>query len=185
MPLPYTLPFTLGLGSGELLEFFAVSGHFLDVENPPLVGASTQPAVNTMTGTVTFYPRLPLGSVLYLSDFNLAQSADGALGTAATAIALATIEAQIVGGVLQTIDSDNAPTIQLMSCTPTISAALIAQGYNTEGQLIYDVQFSDIMYSATPQQITNFAFAAPDDNTPISITSATLTRLPYVGPKSH
>lgn len=182
MPLPYTLPFKLGLGPGQLLTYFTVSGHYLDVENPPLIGTNTQPIVNKVSGTVTFFPRVPIGAVLYLSQFNLAQQIDRQAGMADIALALAPIQAQIVGGVLQTPDSDNSPTIQLLSNSPSVSAALLTQGYCKDGQLIYDVQFSDIMYSSVEHKINNFAFAAPPDNTPVSITAATLARLDYAGP---
>jgi hypothetical protein len=163
------------------LTYFTVEGNYLDVENPPTSGSTTQPTVNTVSGLITIFPRVPPGTVLYLSSFDLTQTSGGT-GTASTAVALAPIECRILSGVLQTIDTGDAPNIQLVANTSLISTALIAQSINSAGDLYYDVQYSSVTYSAAAQQITNFAFLAPTSNTTISLTDPALSRYPYQGP---
>src|ERR1700757_1239510 len=160
------------------LTWFTVEGEYLDVENPSTSGGNTQPTVNTVSGFVTIYPRIPAGSILYISNFDLTQTQGGS-GSAATALALPAIQCRILSGVLQTIDRDNAPTIQLVANTSIISTALINQGLVATGDLYYDVQYTYVTYAAAPQQIVNFGFLAPTSSTTISLTDPTLTRYPY------
>lgn len=164
------------------LTWFTVEGEYLDVENPTTNGSTTQPTINTVSGFVTIFPRIPAGSVLYISNFDLTQTAGGT-GAASTALALPPIQCRILSGVLQTIDRDNAPTIQLVANTSIISNALINQGLVSSGDLFYDVQYTFVTYAAAPQQIVDFAFLAPTTTgQTVSLTDPSLTRYPYEGP---
>lgn len=165
------------------ITWFTIEGNYLDVENPPNTGSATQPTVNTVSGFVTIYPRVPDGTVLYLDNFDLSQTAGGS-GSASTALALAPIQCRILSGVLQTIDSGDAPTIQLVANTTLISTALIAQNIVSNGVLFYDVQYSHVVYSAAARQIKNFGFIAPTDEQTLSLTDPVLVRFPYLGPTS-
>ena len=164
------------------LTWFTVTGEYLDVENPSTVGSNTQPRVNTVSGFVTIFPRIPTGSVLYISAFDLTQT-QGGTGTAATALAFPPIQCRILSGTLQTIDQSNAPSIQLVANTSIISNALIAQGLVSSGVLYYDVQYTYVKYAAAAQQIQNFSFIAPTTTgQTISLTDPALARYPYLGP---
>ena len=163
------------------LGYITLEGEYLDVENPPTSGSSTQPTLNTVSGFVTFYPRIPVGTVLYIDGFDLAQA--GGSGIVTAAVALAPIQARILSGVLQTINRAGTPNIQLVANTNAISEALIAQGINTAGDLWYDVQYSYIVYSAAAEQVQNFSFLAPTSASTLSLTDGSLTKYPYAGPR--
>lgn len=170
------------------LTTFVVTGNYLDVENPNLSGTTNIPAQQPITGVVRFWPRVPTGFVAYVADLDLS----GIGGTSGnTAVAFAPIQARILSGQLQTIDVGGTVGISLLANTAPISAALSAQigadwltaNKLTVGQLVYDVQFDDVVYGEAPQIISNFGFAASTDDTAVSLTDPNLTRLPYLGPK--
>lgn len=154
------------------LTYFEVSGNFYDVESPATGGHTNLPYFNVITGLVIFYPRVPVGFITYVQNLDL-----GAPVTGDTAIALAPITARILSGQLQTINGPDTPNIQLLANSPALNLA--AQGISS---LIYDVQITKVVYSGVAQTISNFAFTAPTNSTPICLTDPNLTRLTYGGP---
>lgn len=154
------------------LTYFTVTGDWYDVENPPLIGSSTQPTFTIISALVTFTPRLPVGFTAYIQDLDLGSGVH-----ADTALAIAPIKARILSGQLETIDSSGAAGIQLLANTAALNLA--EQGIP---HLIYDVKFSNVIYAENVQTLTPFAFTAPTDSTPICLTDPALTRLEYAGP---
>jgi hypothetical protein len=90
-----------------------------------------------------------------------------------TAVAIPPLQARIWDGVLSTINFGDTPGFQLLSNSPVL---------NIDGQLLYDVTFSNITYNGTSQMIAPFAFAAPTDDTPVCLTDPTLTLYEYQAP---
>jgi hypothetical protein len=89
--------------------------------------------------------------------------------SANTALAIAPITARIYEGELQTINQAGTPGVSLLSNSTALGLS----------SLIYDVAFTQVVYASKIQNLTNFAFTAPTDTTPIDLASPTLTRLPY------
>jgi hypothetical protein len=89
--------------------------------------------------------------------------------SANTALAIAPITARIYEGELQTINQAGTPGVSLLSNSSALGLT----------SLIYDVSFDQVVYAAKAQELTNFAFTAPTDSTPIDLASPTLTRLTY------
>lgn len=161
----------------ENLVYFQCVGYYSDIENPNLTGSSNIPLQNVITGVVTFYPRVPLGMVIYLQDLNLVPlNVDYTYQD--TALAIAPIVARILSGQLQTIDVGDTPGISLLANTLPVSKALAAAGV-PDGILIYDVQFSSIVYAEAAQVINNWSFVAPTSSVTISLTDPNLVRGPY------
>jgi hypothetical protein len=84
-------------------------------------------------------------------------------------LVIAPIQARIYEGELQTIDQADTPNIQLLANSSILGLT----------SLIYDVSFSDVVYSSAAQVLSNFAFTAPTTNTTIDLSDPTLTRLQY------
>lgn len=174
--LPATLPFVLGLANE--LTYFQIIGYYGDIENPPGTDGTIQPSFGVVNGTVTFFPRVPQGTVLFIPDL------DTGKGFAlSTGVPLAPIQARIINGQLQTINRAQTPMVELLAFSNIISAAMSQQNLGTA--LIYDVQFSNVTYDlGAPQIISNFAFAAPTSNITVTLTDPALARLPYAGPNA-
>jgi hypothetical protein len=173
--LPATLPFTLGL-SNEL-TYFTVQGFFGDVENPLGSGNTIEPLFGDVNGTVTFFPRVPLGATLFIPNLDMQN------GMAQdVAVLLAPIQGRIIAGVLQTINRADSPNVQLLAYNTIVATAITQQGFPTP--LFYDVQFSNVTFAAAEQVITNFGFAAPTGATTITLTDPLLPRTLYLGPNT-
>lgn len=89
--------------------------------------------------------------------------------SANTGLAIAPVLARIYEGELQTINQAGTPGVSLLSNSAPLGLT----------SLIYDVSFTQVVYASKIQNLTNFAFTAPTDTTPIDLGSPTLTRLPY------
>lgn len=173
------------------LSYFLVSGNWYDVENPDPSGTSNQTLLQIVTGVVTFYPRVPPGFVAYIANLDL--QTDPA-SSANTALAIAPIQARILSGQLQCINVADTPNINLLANTTPISTQLatidllwpgwLEQNNVTAGELIYDVNFTHVVYGEAAQALTPFGFVAPTTSTPINLTDNNLTRLGYGGPGS-
>lgn len=165
------------------LEYFLVTGHYFDVENPNPNTTSNETLFQIVTGVVTIYPRVPDGFVAYISDLT-----DTGVDTA---VAIAPIQARILSGQLQTINVADTPNIHLLSNTAAISSQLatidflwpgwLEQNNLTPGQLVYDVQYTRIVYAEAARSLTSFAFEAPTDTTPVCLTDNNLARITYGG----
>jgi hypothetical protein len=86
-----------------------------------------------------------------------------------TSLVIAPIQARIYEGELQTIDQADTPNIQLLANSSILGLT----------SLIYDVSFSDVVYSSAAQVLSNFAFTAPTTNTTVDLSDPALTRLQY------
>ena len=169
------------------LTYFTVTGFYYDVESPLTTGTTNADQFVGLTGAyITFYPRVPVGFTVLVSDLDL-----GSGNTGSTAIALAPITARVMsvsagdeGGVvweLCTINPDDTPGISLLANSSPISTYLTAQNIQG-GELIYDVQFSQVTFAGANQTITNFGFVAPTDDTSVCITDPSFSTIPYAGP---
>ena len=171
--LPATLPFALGLANE--LTYFVVKGAYGDIENPLGTGTGIQPAFGIVSASVTFFARIPSGVTLFIPDLDMQN------GMAEdVALSFPPVQGRILGGQLKTINRTDTETVELIACSSVISTALSQLGLGTS--LIYDVQFSNVTFAGAPQVINNFAFTAPTTATTITLSSPTLTRLPYAGP---
>jgi hypothetical protein len=89
--------------------------------------------------------------------------------SANTAVPIAAETGRILNGELETINIASTPGVQLLANTAVLGLT----------SLIYDVSFTNVVYAATTQTLTNFAFTAPTTNTTIDLTDPALTRLAY------
>ena len=85
-----------------------------------------------------------------------------------TAISLPHRQARIWSGVLSTIDFVDTPGVMLAANDPML-------GLDTDvtwgPDLIYDVAYSAVTFNGESQMLSNVAFVAPTDDTPVCITS--------------
>lgn len=147
------------------LEYFTVNGYFFDVQQPLAGGTTGTPQFSVMSGFVTFTPRLP--TTIYVANL------DTGTGGHDTALAVTPIVGQIISGELCSIDIPDTPGVQLLSNTANLGLAAL-----NISDLVYDVAFSSIVYAHEGFTLSNFAFVAPTDTTPVDLTDPALTRLP-------
>jgi hypothetical protein len=156
-----------GVGAGNV----AVTG--------PLNGVYTIAFGGTLAGTDM--PQITAnGSLLVglLPNSTLERTATGTSQVARdSALAIPQRNGRIWNGQLSTIDISDTTDVQLVSNTAPLGLA--ARGIPS---LIYDVKFSQVTYAKNSQVISDFAFTAPTDSTPICITDPALNRLDYLGP---
>lgn len=165
---------TAVVSTGTELTRFLVTGNWNDVENPPLLGNSNTLTLNTISATITFWPRLPNGFTAFVENLDL-QSSPETSGN--TAVAIAPVQASIVGGVLVSNVIGDTPGVQLLSN----SASLNLASQNIPA-LYYDIQFNNVVFSGVGQALENWAFIASTDSTAICLTSPGLERYAYSGP---
>jgi hypothetical protein len=158
------------------LVYFTATGYWEDIEAPDPAQTSGTPDVNTFTAFVNFYPRVPPNYTLYIPQLTTST------GTFDTGIELAEIRARITNGKLVTINRSDTEGIQLLANTAPVATALTASGITTG--LVWDVEFTDVVYAGKPRTLKPFGFAAPATSSTVSITSPSLQRLPYCGPGS-
>lgn len=131
-----------------------------------------------MRGYVDLIPRVPSGFSAYVSGLDV--HGDGSL-VVNTSISFPPRTARIWNGRLSTINITDTPTIQLLSETSVLG--LTADNLpETDGHLIYDVKFREIVFNEETQRLSNFGFRASTGTAGISLTDPTLVRLPYEGP---
>lgn len=164
------------------LTYFKVTGYWYNIASPPLTGSSNQSQMQVISAFVTLWPgyidkngaaqTFPPGFYTFVENLDLGQG----IGFD-TALALAPIQARILDGQLETIDQGNAPGVQLTANSDILNLA--AQGYE---QLIYNVQFSNVVYAGAGRVLNNFAFIASPNTTELVLTDPGLFRMPYGGP---
>jgi hypothetical protein len=76
-------------------------------------------------------------------------------------------------GQLCSINVVDSPNVELLADMPELGLGF---------PLIYDVTFSAVQYADAPGALAPFAFTAPADTTPVSITDPALAKLPYQPP---
>lgn len=158
------------------LQYFNCTGFYYDVEAPLTGGSTDALQFLVISAFVTFTPRVPTGFAVLISDLDL-----GGGNSGSTSLAIAPVTARIMGGQLCAINTTDSPGIQLLANTTPISTYLTAQSVQN-GQLIYDVTFTDVVYAATNMYLNNFGFVAPTSATTVCITDPGLTQLPYQNP---
>lgn len=158
------------------IVYHTVSGSWRDIEDPDPGGTTNHPQYLVVSAMVTFYPRFPVGYAPIISNLDIGSSV-----YPDTALAIAPIQGRIVHGELETINTVDTPGVVLVSNFPALAARLLTDNV-CNGELIYDVAFTNVVYSSSVQFLQNFAYVAPSDTTAVSLTSAGLTRLPYAGP---
>jgi hypothetical protein len=180
------------------LGLFKVTGTWNALVDPLLSGSWSAPELIHVQGLVTFTPRIPAGSFLYLDDD--------------TALALAPRYARIWDGKLANINTVDTEDVYLQANLVIGYQPVIGLGPNPSinlldsigiSELVYDVTFSKVTFGGKPmtweqtpdgvpaptiivsgkQEITPFAFIAPTDPTEeICLTSPALKRLPWGKP---
>ena len=153
--------------SPNQLTYFEVSAHYYDVEASDPAGSDNTPEINPIYGFVTFTARLKPGTILNVPDYG---RPDVPQTVGLTGIALAPVQGRLFNGELSVIDRADTPNIQLVANTPILGLS---------APLLYDVAFTNVTYAGANRSITNFAFTAPTDTTPIDLTDPALARLPY------
>lgn len=137
------------------LVYFPVTG-YLNAVNDGVLAA--------INATVVFWPRVPYGFTVDISDLDLGSGDDQS-----AAVVFPPQSVPTIGGAL---------SYSLLSNSSPIATALAA-AVPPIAELIYDVEFTQV----TPGfKLNNFAFTASVDTTPVNITSPSLTQLPYLGP---
>lgn len=152
---------------GNIGAYFPVTGYWVSVESAAADSITNDLAVEPVTGLVTFFPRLPQWTSIPVAQLVTPG------GPQDTGVVLAPVEAQILDGYLCTINAEDTPGVQLVAN---------ADALGLTDPLIYDVDFSQIVYAGGPQDISNFGFEAPQDVTPVCLTDPALVRLDYNGP---
>ena len=94
------------------LTYFTVTGHYYDVEATLPAGTTNTPQTQYISAYVTFTPRLPPGTLLYVADLDTSTIDPNNVAHANAAIALAPITARILEGELQVINRDDTPDVQ-------------------------------------------------------------------------
>jgi hypothetical protein len=153
------------------LIYFPATGYWYDVEAPLTGGSTSQLQFLVISAFVTFTPRVPIGFTAQIANLDLGNG-----NTGSASLAIAPVTGRVHDGQLSTIDATDTPGIQLLANSAPVAAALAAANIPS---LIYDVSFTDVVYAEENQVITNFAFEASPDATPICITDPTLTRYAY------
>jgi hypothetical protein len=163
------------------LTYFNVTGFWYDVEAPLTGGSTSTPQFEVISAFVNFIPRLPLGFTIQVSNLDIGGGTGQNVG-----LAIAPITGRILSGQLETIDFSDTAGVQLLANSTVISTQLAAEltalNWSTT-VLVYDVQFTNVVYNEDFETLTNFAFTAPTTNTPVCLTDPTFTRLPYAGPQ--
>lgn len=161
------------------LVYFEVTGFYIDVEQPDLVGDTNEPELRYINAFIDFIPRVPQGFTINVAG--LSTLINGKVETLDTAIALSTITARLHLGKVSTIDPTDVEGIRLIANSPELQEQLTAAGIN-DGELIYDVRFRQVTYANGDRILKNFSFVASHDDSPINLTDPTLQRGAYQGP---
>lgn len=129
-------------------------------------------------GLVDLIPRVPQGFSIFVDDLDI--YGDESL-VVDSSVSFPPRTARIWEGRLCTINVEDTPTIYLLAATADLGldADVLPA---TDGKLIYDVRFRNVVFNGAPQRLSPFAFEAPSDNTPVVLTDPALSRLPYGGP---
>lgn len=157
---------------GSVLTFFNVSAYVYDVQGAAVDQISSAMQLANVNAFVDFMPGdsngpFPSGFSLIVPNLD---HGDGTKGD--TMLPLATITARLLGGSLRTIALGDPIGLLLLSNSPIIGLP----------KLRYHVRWRNVTYAGVSQALTNFAFDAPTDTTPVNLTGTGLLRYPYLGP---
>lgn len=138
------------------LTYFTVNAYGISV-NVDYTDEGVDPDLQPITATVTFKPRVGVGSLLQAPSY-----------TTPALVALPPIVARLdEDGKLHTVAGDLG--VRLVANTPVLGLS---------GDLIYDVIWSNVKYNKKSQTISPFGFVAPTSDTPVDLAS--VTRVPIV-----
>jgi len=160
------------------LTYFAADGYWYSASPPDPLGTSATPRFLVVSALVDFIPRVPVGFSCFVDQLDLG---DG-LGAFDTSVSIPTITGRIWEGRLSTINVEDTPTVQLLADTPALGLADRPELKDTNGRLVYDVRFRDVVYAQAVQALSNFGFYASQDDTTVVLTDDALQRFPYAGP---
>lgn len=160
------------------LTFFPVDGYWYTGDTPSPVETSPTPRVLVVRGLVDLIPRVPVGFSVFMN--NLDVHGDGSL-IADTSVSFPPRTARIWNGRLSTINIEDTPTIELLAETADLGLTEDMLP-DTDGHLIYDVRFREVVFNEAFQSLANFGFRASTSATGIVLTDPALVRLPYGGP---
>ena len=170
---------------GNTLTYFNVTGYCYDVQQADPTQTSAAPQLANVSAFVDFFPGtqngvFPPGYSLLIPNLN---HGDGTVGDAE--VPLAPITARFLGGSLRSIVVGDPIGVLLLANSPLIGLPI----------LVYHVRFRNVTYGGNPvliqpnqlvqpasQVLTNFAFVASTDTTPVNLTGYNTVRLPYMGP---
>jgi hypothetical protein len=159
---------------------FLVTGHWRDEEAPSRSGSTPNLTAGVVSAFVTFRPRVPRGFTAYVNNYDV--NGDGSV-VEDTGLILPGVEARILTGRLSTINAADTPGVHLLSADPVLHLAELGI---PDGDLYYDIDFTQVQYARlTGQPLRNFAIKAPPDTTPVSLTSSSTVRYPFVPTTSH
>lgn len=161
------------------LTFFPVDGYWFSGDYPDPLENTPTPRILVVRGLVDLIPRVPPGFSIFLNDLDVHGDASLVVDTS---LSFPPRTARIWNGRLSTINVEDTPTIELLANTTDLGldAELLP---DTDGKLIYDVRFREIVYNQATQSLSNFAFEAPTDDSTVVLTDPALARLPYEGPR--
>lgn len=138
------------------LTYFTVEAYGFAV-NVDYVDVGTDPDLQPITATVTFKPRVGVGSLLQAPNY-----------TTPALIALSPIVARLdEDGKLHTVAGDLG--VKLVANTAVL-------GLTTD--LIYDVIWSNVKYNKKSQSISPFGFVAPTTATTINLATVEKLTVP-------
>jgi hypothetical protein len=151
------------------LTYFRVDGAWRDVEQPIVGVGAIAPQVDDVSAYVDFFPgveksALPGGLTLYVPNYETYGD---------TELTLAPITGRTMDARLCTIAVGDPNGVELVA-----NSAWLDFGE----PLFYHVRFRNVSYGGAGQRLSNFAFQAPTDASPIILTSVTLERFDYCGP---
>ena len=101
----------------------------------------------------------------------------GTARLASAGVVIPVREGRLWQGRLTSIDVQDSLGVELVSDDPMLN--LPAQGVT---ELIYDVDFTNVVWSGQPGKLVNFAFRAPKDSTGVCLTDPKLEKLPWIRP---
>jgi hypothetical protein len=142
--------------------------------------------VATFGGTLAFKPitlmtadhHLLTSSANNTINITIAMTTPGTTArTANTGVIIPVRQGRIWAGQLTSIDVVDSIGVELISNDPNLN--LIEQNISS---LVYDINFTQVQYNSTLGTLTNFAFAAPPDTTPVNLTNPAFPRLSYQPP---
>ena len=151
------------------LVYFTATGAWRDVEQPIPANGLIAPQIDDVSAYVDFFPgteklAVETGFTLYVPDYETYGD---------TELSLAPITGRTMNGKLCTVAVGDPVGVQLVSGAPWMDFG---------EPLYYHVRFRNVTYGGALQRLSNFAFQAPTDSTPVHLTSVALTRTEYRGP---
>lgn len=149
--------------------YFRVDGSWRDIEEHIPSQTGITPQENDVSAYVDFFPGTELEAVE--TGFTFLAPNYQTFGD--TELAFAPITGRTIDATLRTIAVGDPEGLELPANSPWM---------DLDEPLFYHVRYRNVTYSGALQRFSPFAFKAPNDATPVRITSTTLVRYNYRGP---